>query len=142
MPRPDSTALRNDLLAAGISPQHVHRAVSEIDEHFEDLVCAHRDEGFSRSEAERMAVRALGDLDHVTAAMREQADLKSWAWRHPRIALVVYPLACLAALPVVPVRAGYDNAGNIARWAACLVVSGLLTAMLFLVLQLSIRPQL
>ena len=141
MPRPDSSALRNDLLAAGISPQHVYRAVAEIDEHFEDLVDAHMEEGFSRHRAEQLAVRELGNLEHVSAAMREQAELKSWAWRHPRIALMVYPLACLAALPVVPVRAGYDNAGTIARWATCLVVSGLLTAILFLVLQLSIRPQ-
>ena len=116
--------------------------VARLHEHFEDLVDARMEEGFARDNAEKMALRALGDLQNVGAAMREQADLKSWAWRHPRMALVVYPLACLAALPVVPVRAGYDNAGTIARWAACLVVSGLLTAMLFLVLQLSIRPQL
>jgi len=142
MPRPDVTALRNDLLTAGISPQHVYRAVTELDEHFDDLVEAHIEEGISRLNAEKMALRTLGDLEHVTNAMREHGELKSWAWRHPRIALVVYPLACIAALPVLPMRAGFDNAGVIGRWVACLVVSGLLTALLLLVLQLTIRPQL
>jgi hypothetical protein len=141
MPRPELSVLRNDLLAAGVSPRHVHRAVSEIGEHFEDLVDAGIAEGFARDNAERQAMRALGDLGAVTAAMQRQGELKSWAWRYPRLALLVYPLAFVAALPAVPVRASVDNAGVIARWATCLVASAFLTALLFLVLQLSIRPQ-
>lgn len=141
MPRPDLSGLRNELLRSGISPRHVHRAINELDEHFEDLVDASMEEGFSRGLAEKRAIRALGDLGEVSSAMSQQADLKSWAWRYPRIALLVYPLACVAALPAVPVRAGVDNAGVIARWATCLLLAGFLTATLFLVLQLSIQPQ-
>jgi len=140
MPRPNFGELRNELLNSGISPSHVCRAVTEINEHYEDLVDAGLDDGRGRRDAEKFAVGALGDLKDISAAMREQPELKSWAWHHPKLALLVYPLACVAALPAVPLVAGVQNAAEIARWAACLLVSGVLTAFLFLVLQLSISP--
>ena len=140
MPKPKFGELRNELLNSGISPSRVHRAITEINEHFEDLVDAALEGGRDRHEAENCAVGALGDLKDISAAMREQPELKSWAWHHPKLALLVYPLACVAALPAVPLVAGVQNAAEIARWAACLLVSGVLTACLFLVLQLSISP--
>jgi hypothetical protein len=140
MPRPNLSELRNELLRSGISVPHVHRAVSELGDHFEDLVDAGVSEGLRQDEAEQRALAALGDLHVVTNAMREQPELKSWAWNHPRLAMIVYPLACVAALPAVPVRAGVHHAPAIARWAACLVIGGFVTAFMFLVLQLSISP--
>lgn len=140
MPRPNLGELRHELLSSGISPRNVYRAVTEIDEHFEDLVDAGLEDGRNRRDAEIFAVDALGDLGDISEAMCSQPDLKSWAWRHPRLAVLVYPLACVAALPAAPLVAGVQNAGTIARWAACLLVGGFLTAFLFLVLQLSISP--
>ena len=140
MPKPKFGELRNELLNSGISPSRVYRAITEINEHFEDLVDAGLEGGRDRHEAENFAVGALGDLKDISAAMREQPELKSWAWHHPKLALLVYPLACVAALPALPLVAGVQNAAEIARWAACLLVSGVLTAFLFLVLQLSISP--
>lgn len=140
MPRPNLGELRDELLGSGISPSHVYRAVTEINEHFEDLVDAGIEGGRERPEAERFALDALGDLNGIAQAMREHPELKSWAWRHPKLALLVYPLACVAALPALPLVAGVQNAAVIARWAVCLMLSGFLTAFLFLMLQLSISP--
>ena len=114
--------------------------VDEINEHFEDLVDAGREEGRDRRDAENFAIDAMGDLKDVSAALQAQPELKTWAWHHPRLAVMVYPLACIVALPAVPLVVGMRNAAAIARWAACLLVSGFLTAFLFLVLQLSISP--
>ena len=140
MPRPRLAELRNELLSSGISPRQVYRAVTEINEHFEDLVDAGLEEGRDRHDAQNFAVDALGDLKDISAAMREQPELKSWAWHHPKLALLVYPLACIVAIPAVPLVAGARNAAEVARWAACLLVSGFLTAFLFLLLQLTISP--
>jgi len=141
MPRPDLATLRHELLQAGIAPRHVVRAISELDDHFDDLVDAQLDIGCERRDAEQTALLSLGKLSDVSEAMQRQPQLKSWAWRHPRLALLIYPLACVAALPVVPVRASVENAAMIGRWAACLLLSGFLTAFLFLALQLAISPK-
>ena len=141
MPRPNLARLRRELLQAGIAPRHVYRAIGELDDHFEDLVAAQLDIGCDRHDAENGALLSLGALSEVSEAMQRQPQLKSWAWRHPKLALLVYPLACVAALPAVPVRAGVENAAMIGRWAACLLLSGFLTAFLFLALQLAISPK-
>ncbi len=138
MPRPGFSVLRNELLQAGIAPGHVHRSITELNEHFEDLVDAAMGDGRGRDEAERQAVERLGDLQGIATAMKQHPELRSWAWRWPRLAFFVYPLACVAALPVVPVIAGVRNAPQLARWTACLLLSGLVTAFMFLVMQLSI----
>ena len=140
MPRLRLGELRNELLSSGISPSHVVRAVTEISEHFDDLVDAGLENGRDRRDAENLAIDAMGDLKDISVALQVQPELKGWAWHHPRLALMVYPLACIAALPAVPIVAGVQNAAVIARWAVCLLVSGFLTAFLFLVLQLSISP--
>ncbi len=138
MPRPNLSVLRTELLHSGISAGHVYRAITELDEHFEDLVSEGLDDGRDRLVAERMAVEALGDLAAVSEAMRQQPELKSWAWRHPRVAMVIYPLACIAALPAAPLIAGIQNASHVIRWAACLLIGGFVTALMFLLLQLTI----
>ncbi len=138
MPRPDLSSLRHELLRSGISPRHVHRAITELDEHFDDLVEERLDDGRDRQAAECAALEALGSLACVAEAMRGQPALKSWAWRYPQLARLVYPLACVVALPAVPVIAGVQHASLVFRWAACLLIGGFVTASMFLMLQLSI----
>ncbi|MDX1506871.1 MAG: hypothetical protein R3358_01240 [Woeseiaceae bacterium] len=138
MSRPDFGILRKQLLEAGISPRRTYRAITELNDHFDDIVDAAMADGRSRAEAERIATEALGELSEVSAAMAQQPQLKSWAWHHPRLALLVYPLACLAALPAVPLIAGVQHASEIGRWLTCLALGAFVTALMFLVLQLSI----
>jgi len=138
MREPDFNELATRLLEKGIAPRHAHRAVNEIRDHYDDLVDAAVDTGASSGEARRQAARELGQVDDLVAQMSACRELKSWAFRYPRAAIVVYPLACLAALPAMPVLAGIANAQLLARWAASLLAAGLFTALLLLVLQLSI----
>ena len=138
MPRPDLARLRSSLLRSGIALRHVQRAQLELDEHFVDLVDDAISSGMDRREAERRAVEELGDVDVIASAICARPELRSWAASFPRLALVFYPLACVAVLPAVPVIAGVANASHVVRWIACAIVSGFVTATILLVLQLSI----
>ena len=138
MSRPGLAALRNDLLAAGIAPKHVLRVIVELDEHFDDLVVEAMAAKLDRCAAEQKALSQLGDLEQVAMAMRQQPQLRGWAWRWPRVAAVIYPLAYVAALPAVPLVFGIQHAASIGRWLAGLLLAGFVTAFMFLLLQLSI----
>ncbi len=138
MREPDFNDLAARLLQSGIAPRHAHRTVNEIRDHYDDLVDAALEEGVSRRKARLRAAHELGRIDDLVAEMSARRELKTWAFRYPRAAIVVYPLACLAVLPVAPVFAGIANAPLLARWGASLLAAGLFTAALLLVLQLSI----
>ena len=138
MREPNFNRLAQRLLKSGIAPRHAHRAVNEIRDHYDDLVDAAVDGGASSRNARHLAASQLGSMDDLVAAMNSRRELKTWAFRFPHAAIVIYPLACLAVLPAVPVFAGIANASIIARWGASLLAAGLFTAALLLVLQLSI----
>lgn len=138
MPRLDLSELQNELLRSGVAPRHVRRTVCELSDHFEDLVDNALADGIGRDAAQERALLELGNLCDVAAAIRSQPELRSWAFRLPYLALIVYPLTCVALLPAVPVMAGVAHAGYLARWAACIVLSGIVTAAIFLFMQLSI----
>ena len=138
MPNPDFQKFETRLLQAGIAPRHVRRTVVELKEHLEDIVDAEQACGCDLETARRRATREFGDLQEVVTAMRARPELLSWAFRFPRTAALVYPLTCLALLPVVPVFAGVAHAPQLARWSACLLFGALVTASMFLLLQISI----
>ena len=138
MREPNFNRLAQRLLQSGIAPRHAHRAVNEIRDHYDDLVDAALDGGASSRNARQLAASQLGSMDDLVAAMNARRELKTWAFRFPHAAIVIYPLACLAVLPAMPVFAGIANASVIARWGASLLAAGLFTAALLLVLQLSI----
>lgn len=138
MREPDFNDLATRLLESGIAPRHAHRTVNEIRDHYDDLVDAAVEAGASSRDARSCAARELGEMDDLVSQMNARRELKTWAFRYPRAAIVVYPLACLAVLPAMPVNAGIANASLLARWGASLLAAGLFTAALLLVLQLSI----
>lgn len=138
MREPDFTILRARLLENGIPPRHVRRTLGELEDHYRDLVDEAAVNGVSLEDARAQATARLGDMDEVIAGMLASPDLRGWAYRHPRIAVVLYPIACLFALPAMPVIAGVSNAPMLARWGASLLLAGLFTATMLLVLQLSI----
>ncbi len=135
---PDFTTLAARLIDTGISPRHAHRTVNEVRDHFDDLVDAAVDSGADSRRARRQAAKQFGSLDDFVADMASRRELKTWAFRHPRIAVIVYPLACLAVLPAAPVMVGIAHAPAVLRWGTSLLAAGFVTATIFLVLQLSI----
>ena len=138
MPRPDLSGLRTRLLRAGVAPRFVQRTEKELAEHFDDLFEGALADGMGRQEAEQHALRELGDVDRIAAEVCARPELRSWAASFPRLALVFYPLACIVVLPAVPIIAGIGNASHVGRWIACALMSGIVTAAMLLVLQLSI----
>jgi hypothetical protein len=135
---PDFDALSRKLLKRGISPRHAHRAVNELRDHYDDLIDAAVDDGANSKMARRHAARRLGPMDEFVSEMASRRELKTWAFRYPRLAVVIYPVACLAVLPAVPVVAGYAHRTVLMRWGASLIGAGLVTATMLLVMQLSI----
>ena len=138
MREPDFNDLAARLVESGIAPRHAHRTVQEIRDHYDDLVDAALAEGSTSQTARRQAAHELGRIEDLVSEMSARRELKTWAFRYPRAAMVVYPLACLAVLPAAPVNAGIANAPLLARWGASLLAAGLFTGALLLVLQLSI----
>lgn len=137
MPRPDFGSLQAHLSRSGLSPRHVRRTITELDEHFDDLVDAAVANGAGVHAAEQQALQDLGDVRRIAAVIGERPELRSWAFHHPRIAVLLYPLVCLAVLPAVPLIAGVTNATYLGRWMACAALSGVVTASIMLFLQLS-----
>ncbi len=138
MREPDFNALATRLLKKGISPRHAHRTVNELRDHYDDLVDAAVDDGANSKTARFRATDALGPMDEFVAEMASRRELKTWAYRSPHLAVVVYPLACLAVLPAMPVFVGIANRTAIVRWGASLLAAGLVTSVLPLIMQLSI----
>lgn len=136
--RPDFSALRKELLSAGIAPGHVRRTLGELEDHFDDLVDEALAAGVGREAAERRALCALGQPADIGIAMRSKPELRSWAWRWPRLAMVFYPLACVAVLPAAPLIVGARHAPAIARWTFCMLLGGFVTVAMLLMLTLSI----
>lgn len=138
MPRLDFSELQSELLRCGVSPRHVRRTVGELSDHYQDLVDRALADGAESDTAQARALAELGDLHDIAAAIRAQPELRSWAYRFPYLALIVYPLTCLALLPAMPVMVGVAHAANLARWAACILLGGVVTAAIFLFMQLTI----
>lgn len=138
MHEPDFQQFQRELLRVGVAPRHVRRTVIELREHLEDLVSASLQEGVDRRSAEQKAVEQMGDLQQVAIAMKACPELRSWSHRFPRLALLVYPLGCMALIPVMPLFVGIAHASQLARWTACVMVGGFVTAAIFLLLQISI----
>ena len=138
MRRDELRNLESTLLDSGMSPQLARRTLEELGAHFDDIVDAALADGAKRAVAERQAAECLGTVDDYLATVRARPELRGWAFRYPRVAACVYPLACLAVLPAVPVLAGMQHRQELARWSLCLVAGATVTAAIFLALQLAI----
>lgn len=138
MQRRELDGFRVALLRSGVAPRNVRRAAMELGDHYQDLFEAARVSGVDAAEADRQARARLGDLDSIAAEIAARPELQSWAWKHPRLAVLFYPLACAAVLPAVPLIAGVAHAPALARWIGCAILSGLVTATMLLLMQLVI----
>ncbi len=134
----DFNALATRLLKTGITPGHAHRTVNELRDHYDDLVDQAVDEGASSALARSQAAKQLGEIDDFVAEMASRRELKTWPYRYPHLAVLVFPLGCLVLLPAIPVFSGIANAATLARWGASLLLAGLVTAAMLLVMWTSI----
>jgi hypothetical protein len=138
MHEPDFQQLQSELLRVGVAPRHVQRTITELREHLDDLVEAALAHGEDPAIARSLAAQQMGDLQEVAIAIRACPELRTWSFRFPRVAVVLYPLTCLVLLPAMPILAGVAHATQLARWAMCIALGALVTAAMLLILQFSI----
>lgn len=138
MPRIDFDNFRERLLSSGVALQYVGRAVSELRDHCEDIESEIAEHGVSPESAEAQAIERIGAIEVIAQQYLSKPDLKCWAYRHPRMARAILPVANVLILPLIPVFAGVENAQFVTRWCACLLLSAFVTATMLLLMQISI----
>ena len=138
MARPDFGLFLHGLLDRGIAAGRARRVTRELEDHFDDLCAERMAHGHSQSEAEAWAADRLGDPALIREDLAARRELKGWAYRHPRFALLVLPAAWLVLQPAVPFVRGAVYAQSAARWLACGAAAALITAAMMLVLQVTI----
>jgi len=138
MHEPDFDGLARRLRRAGMAPRRISRVVAELEAHHADLVDSLVREGAGAAEAGREAHRLLGDLDRIGRDLASRPELRAWYYRWPWLGRIALPIACVAALPIAPVFAGYQHARELLRWGICILASGVFTLLLMAALQYSI----
>ena len=138
MARPDFGLFLHGLLDRGIAAGRARRVTRELEDHFDDLCRERMAHGYSQPEAETWAADRLGDPALIREDLAGRRELKGWAYRHPRFALLVLPAAWLMLQPAVPLVRGAVYAQSAARWLACSAAAALITAAMMLVLQVTI----
>ena len=130
--------LRRSLLDSGVAPGHVKRMLMELHDHLDDLQQEAIEKGCDPFQAHDRALRQIGDQRLLARKIIERPELRSWAYRHPKVARIYYPIAYVLLLPAAPVFAGVARPSMVARWSAALMLGATVTAAMFLVMQLSI----
>ena len=135
----DSESFESGLRRRGVAPTVAARMALEMADHLDDLVDELIAAGDSDAVAREKAMARLGELDIVAASCNGYPELQTWWKRHPRVAVCVYPVMYVAALPAAPVIAGFTHRALVARWTACLFASGVVTSTLFWLLTLVVN---
>ena len=138
MHRHELKKFANTLRDSGVSPRHVARAVEEIENHIEDLELEARDGGLTAGDALEFARSHIGDLQDVAQCIAARSELKIWVYRYPRLASVCLPVLYDVLLPTLAIYAGVTRAPVIMRWGASVMLGAVVTAAMFLILQISI----
>jgi hypothetical protein len=138
MLRPDFKEFQAHLRHSGVAHRHADRISSELRDHFADLVDDALVDGVDVATANQYACESLGDFRSISLDIFSRPELSSWAFRHPRLAIIAYPLMCAAVIPAVPIIAGVAHAPLLARWGVSLFFGGIVTAAILLAMQLSI----
>lgn len=138
MPEPDFLAFQKCLLQQGVDLRYARRLAGELAEHYEDLRREAERTGIAPGEAAGFAAERLGSASNISAAVRQQPELRSWVYRYPQLARLLLPLAFAALLPAAPLFAGINHAESVLRWTCCAMLSAIFTAVLMLCMQLSI----
>lgn len=138
MAEPNFLTLRQRLLESGVASRHAVRIVQELEDHYLDLCADYRATGLSPTDAYAAATAQLGSLEVVAESVKQRKELRQWCYRYPLLGRALLPLACLLALPAVPLVVGAGYVPAIARWSAILSASAIVTAAIFLVMQMTI----
>jgi hypothetical protein len=99
--------LRERLLGAGIAAAHAHRAVAELQSHFQQLADAASARGAGPDEARIEAHALLGSDQDIIHRFVSQPELHSWASRRAAPLFALFPFLCFIALPLLAAVVGW-----------------------------------
>ena len=131
--------LRDYLLASGMSPRYVRRAVAELSDHRADLLAEARSQGLHGAGAAAFADERLGDPIRIARGMARIGANRAWIYRYPRIARLYLPMAYCVAVPFARVSTGDGNSRTgVLRWGAAMMLSAAVTSAMLLCMQLAL----
>jgi hypothetical protein len=90
--------LRERLLRAGIAPRHARRYVTELRDHFDDLVQEETENGLTRDAAEAAAHARIGTDDELSTVVLARPASRSITARFPWAVFGIGPVLVLAAV--------------------------------------------
>ena len=85
--------IAEQLLKGGVAPRHVHRYISELDDHFAQLTAQLHRDGCEIEEAKLQALTRLGDDAELVSAMLELPGIRAWSARVPWLVFSAIPPA-------------------------------------------------
>ncbi len=93
--------IKREIIRAGLSPRSAERMVSEIQDHYRDLVDAEVASGNQAMDAHLNAAARLGDEETIVRGIVCKNELRTLEHRHPLLMLFVAPLLfCMSAVAV------------------------------------------
>ena len=119
-----------------MSARSINRLVSELEDHYEDLARAAREQGADPRESLDIASMELGSLRDIGEASAQVRDLLKFSLRYPLAGVVVRPL--LAAGNGILSYEAQAVPDEVLRWFAGALFAAVVTASMFLALQLAI----
>lgn len=87
-----STELAAKLIAKGLPLSYVKRTVEELSDHQQDLADDFFAAGCSREAAEQKAFESMGDIEHLSEALRDRLRNSTVIGRHPAWSFLLFPL--------------------------------------------------
>lgn len=131
LPQSELNAIHKRLLRGGISRHYADRAIKEWQDHLEDLARRAGPKGTGSDIANNAALMQFGALEPLVQDMLGREELKTWAWRYPRLLFLFSPILCLlggvalVAIAILVFGAIVDTTGYVAEavphwlvWAA------------------------
>lgn len=97
LPQSELNAFHKRLLRGGVSRRYADRAIREWQDHLEDLARRAGPKGTASESANDAALRQFGALEPLVQDMLRRKELKTWAWRYPRLLFLLSPILCLLA---------------------------------------------
>lgn len=97
LPQSELNAMHTRLLHGGVSRRYADRAIREWQDHLEDLARSAGPQGTVSESANNAALMQFGALEPLVQDMLRREELKTWAWRYPRLLFMLSPILCLLA---------------------------------------------
>ena len=135
MRRAELRNLKAALLDAGVADRYVHRTLSELSDHLQDVEADARASGFNFLEARRVALEAIGSKDAIVSAIAAHPELMRWTQRWPRAAQGLEQFCFYTLLPAAPFVYCTERSAAIGRWGLSTSLAALVTVTLLFSLQ-------